>query len=166
MMSFTLANSQLERTEPDFAVLVVAATRYVAERLDAAVAAAGIEGMRAPYGFVIRALHGSPLTLTALAERLGVTKQAAIKVVDEMEARGFVERRPHPDDRRAKVLALTERGAAVRRAARAESRRMEAELRRELGADDVAAFRRTLLRFLELHGGAADAAGARARPLW
>jgi DNA-binding MarR family transcriptional regulator len=148
------------------AILVVGATRYVAERLDTAVARAGIEGMRAPYGFVIRALHGAPLTLTALAERLGVTKQAAIKVVDEMETRGFVARAPHPGDRRAKVIALTPRGEAVRRAAVAESARMEEELCRDLGPDDVAALRRTLLRFIERHGGAQDAAGARARPVW
>src|SRR5437764_1211680 len=64
-----MADSQPERT--DFAILVVGATRYVAERLDAAVAAAGIEDMRAPFGFVIRALYGSPLTLTGLAERRG-----------------------------------------------------------------------------------------------
>ena len=147
-------------------MLVVGATRYVAERLDAAVAAAGIEDMRMPYGFVIRALYGSPLTLTELASLLGVTKQAAIKVVDEMQTRGLVTREPHAGDRRAKVLALTPRGVAVRRAARAESGRMEAELRRELGDADVDAFRRVLLRFLERHGGAEDAARARARPVW
>jgi DNA-binding MarR family transcriptional regulator len=145
----------------DFAVLVVGASRPVADRLNAAVAAAGIEGMRTPYGFVIRALYESPLTLTALADRLGVTKQAAIKVVDEMEARGFVERRPVAGDRRAKALALTSRGAAVRRAALAESERMEAELRGELGDGDVDAFRRVVVRFLERHAG-----DARARPVW
>src|SRR5262249_10418894 len=98
----------------------------------AAVAAAGMEDMRAPYGFVIPALHGAPAGLTQLYERLGVTKQAAIKVVDEMEARGFLTREPHPADRRAKVLALTEKGERVRAAALRESNAMEAELRSEL----------------------------------
>ena len=37
-------------------VLVVGATRLVADRLDAAVRAAGITDMRAPFGFVVRAL--------------------------------------------------------------------------------------------------------------
>ena len=138
-------------------MLVVGATRYVAERLDAAVAAAGIEGMRAPFGFVIRALHGSPLTLTELAERLGVTKQAAIKVVDEMEARGFLTRVPHPADRRAKVLTLTAKGERVRAAALRESTTMEHELRAATGDADVDAFRRVLAAF---------GAGARARPVW
>jgi len=146
---------------PDFALLVVGASRPVSERLNAAVAAAGIDGMRSPYGFVIRALARAPLGLTELAEYLGVTKQAAIKVVDEMEARGFLVREPHPADRRAKVLRLTAKGSAVRSAALAESGRMEAELRADLGDADVDAMRRVLVRFAERHG---DASGA--RPVW
>ncbi len=89
--------------------------------------------MRPPFGFVIRALAEAGLTLTELAERLGVTKQAAIKVVDEMEAHGFVERRPAPGDRRSKILGLTERGRDVRRAALAASHRIEDELRARPG---------------------------------
>jgi DNA-binding MarR family transcriptional regulator len=159
ILSFAVADRKQQRTtsQPDFAVLVVGATREVADRLDAAVRAAGIAGMRAPFGFVIRALADDPLELTALAERLGVTKQAAIKVVDEMEARGFLTREPHPSDRRAKLLTLTERGHAVRDAALAESHRMEAELRAATGDADVDAFRRVLAAF---------GAGARARPVW
>jgi DNA-binding MarR family transcriptional regulator len=142
---------------PDFAILVVGATREVADRLNAAVARAGIDDMRAPFGFVIRALAEAPLELTALAERLGVTKQAAIKVVDEMEARGLLTREPHPTDRRAKRLTLTARGLAIREAALAESHRMERELRAAVGDADVDAFRRVLTAF---------GVGARARPVW
>ena len=136
---------------------MVGATREVTDRLNAAVRAAGIDDMRAPFGFVIRALAEAPLELTALAERLGVTKQAAIKVVDEMEARGFLTREPHPTDRRAKRLTLTARGEAVRAAALAESHRMERELRAALGDADVDAFRRVLATF---------GVGPRARPVW
>jgi DNA-binding MarR family transcriptional regulator len=152
--------------EPDLAILLTGSARVVADRLGAAVARAGIDDMRSSFGFVIRALSEQDRTLTELSELLGVTKQAAIKVVDEMEARGFVARGPLPGDRRAKAIALTPRGEAVRAAARAESERMEAELRAAAGEEDVAALRRTLLRFAELHGGAQDAAAARARPVW
>jgi DNA-binding MarR family transcriptional regulator len=151
---------------PDFAILIVAATRAVADRLERAVRDAGSPHMRPPFGFVIRALAEGGLTLTELAERLGVTKQAAIKVVDEMEAHGFVERRPAPADRRAKILTLTEHGLRVRRAALAESHAMEAELRRDLGDADVDAARRTLLRFAERGGSLADVHAGRARPVW
>jgi DNA-binding MarR family transcriptional regulator len=159
-----MADSQPERT--DFAVLVVAATHYVARRLDAAVAAAGIEGMRTPYGFVIRALHDSPLTLTALAERLRVTKQAAIKVVDEMETRGFLTRHPDPDDRRVKLLRLTDKGRTVRRAALSASHGIERELRRELGDPDVDALRTALESLLERHAALEDARAGRSRAPW
>src|SRR3954466_15346849 len=100
---------------PDFALLVVGASRPVAERLNAAVAAAGIDDMRSPYGFVIRALAREPLGLTELAEYLGVTKQAAIKVVDEMEARGLLVREPHPADRRGGGGRARARGPGGRR---------------------------------------------------
>jgi DNA-binding MarR family transcriptional regulator len=155
ILSFAVANSKRQGT--DLAILVVGANRLVADRLNAAVEQAGIEDMRAPFGFVIRALAEAPLELTALADRLGVTKQAAIKVVDEMEARGFLTREPHPTDRRAKHLTLTARGQAVREAALAESHRMEAELRAALSDEDVDAFRRVLAEF---------GVGARARPVW
>jgi DNA-binding MarR family transcriptional regulator len=159
ILSFAVADRKPRRTksQPDFAILVVSATREVADRLAAAVREAGIDDMRPPFGFVIRALAEAPLELTALAERLGVTKQAAIKVVDEMEARGFLTRAPHPTDRRAKRLTLTDRGHAVRAAAVAESHRMEAELRAALGDADVDAFRRVM----ETFGG-----GSHARPVW
>jgi DNA-binding MarR family transcriptional regulator len=160
ILSFAMANRKPKGTiaqAPDFAILVVGATRLVTDRLNAAVARAGIDDMRAPFGFVIRALAEAPLELTALAERLGVTKQAAIKVVDEMEVRGFLTREPHPTDRRAKRLTLTARGLAVRAAALAESHRMEAELRAAVGDADVDAFRRVLAAF---------GVGARARPVW
>src|SRR5436190_11152801 len=113
--------------EPDFAIIATGVARVVADRLVAAVERAGIDNMRPSFGFVIRALAERDRTLTELAELLAVTKQAAIKVVDEMERRGFVDRTPDPADRRAKVLRLTEKGKRVRRAALTASRRMENE---------------------------------------
>src|SRR3954451_8087655 len=135
-------------SEPDFAILTMGVARAVTDRLGAAVERAEVSDMRPSFGFVIRALAERDRTLTELAELLAVTKQAAIKVVDEMETRGFVERRPDPADRRAKVLRLTDKGTRVRRAALTASRRMEAELRRELGDDAVDAMRAVLMRFL------------------
>src|SRR3954453_22172161 len=81
---------------PDWAILIVGANRCVADGLQATMQAGGPREMRPPYGFVIRALASGGLRLTELAERLGVTKQAALKIVDEMEAHGLVERTPAP----------------------------------------------------------------------
>ena len=57
----SVSQGELTSQAPDFALLVVGASRPVAERLNAAVAAAGIGDMRSPYGFVIRALARAPL---------------------------------------------------------------------------------------------------------
>jgi DNA-binding MarR family transcriptional regulator len=159
--------SQRERNvDPDLAILLVGASRAVADALQLALEAAGIDGMRSAFGFVLRAVGDDGATLTDLAQRLAVTKQAAIKVVDEMERRGFVERLPHPGDRRAKVIAPTERGRHVRATALAASRRMERDLRRAAGDGDVDALRRALSAFLDQHGGLDEAVAGRARPVW
>jgi DNA-binding MarR family transcriptional regulator len=151
---------------PDLALLLVSAARVVADRLGAAVEQAGVDDMRAPFGFVLRALAARDRTLTELAALLGVTKQAAIKVVDEMEARGYVERRADPRDRRTKRLGLTRKAERVRRAALRASRLMERELGEDVGAADVAALRRALLRILERHGALAEVAAGRSRAVW
>jgi DNA-binding MarR family transcriptional regulator len=153
-------------SKPDLAILVTGAARVVADRLGEAVERAGVDDMRSSFGFVIRALAERDRTLTELAELLSVTKQAAIKVVDEMEVRGFVERWVDPNDRRAKVLRLTPKAKQVRRAALTASQRMEQELRADLGDEDIETMRRALLRLLQRHGGLADATAGRSRAIW
>jgi DNA-binding MarR family transcriptional regulator len=152
--------------EDDLAILIVGAARVVADRLGDAVARSGIGNMRTGFGYVIRALAERDRTLTELAALLGVSKQAAIKVVDEMAARGFLTREPHPEDRRVKVLRLTAKGRKVRRAALAASHRMEEELRSELGDAAVGELRRALEQLLARHDALADAQAGRSRALW
>ena len=53
---------------------------------------------------------GPGMTQRALAERLGVTPRNVTTLIDALEETGFVERRPHPTDRRATELVLTEKG--------------------------------------------------------
>lgn len=48
--------------------------------------------------------------LTEIAARASMTKQAMLQLVDKAEGLGFVERRPDPDDRRAKIIAFTPAG--------------------------------------------------------
>lgn len=150
----------------DLAILVVGASRVVSDRLNAAVAAAGIDDMRPAFGYVVRALAEEDRTLTDLADLLGVTKQSAIKVVDDMERRDLLVREQHPTDRRAKVLRLTPRGRTVREAALRESHAMEAELRAAVGDALTDALLDGLLGFLGVHGDAAAALEGRARANW
>jgi DNA-binding MarR family transcriptional regulator len=50
--------------------------------------------------------------LTDLARGANITPQAMGEMVDELEELGYVERRPDPSDRRAKLIVLTDRGKA------------------------------------------------------
>ncbi len=52
------------------------------------------------------------LSATDLSHLLGVTTAAASKLVDRLVAAGHAERRPHPTDKRARVIAPTEAAAA------------------------------------------------------
>ncbi len=96
----------------------------------------------------LRRLAEQPLTLSALAERMASDPPYVTLMVDDLEQRGLVRRKPHPEDRRAKLVQLTAAGRAA--AARAEAILDEPPAAlREVPAKDLAA----LLRVLERVGG-------------
>lgn len=161
-----LTTPRLPTSEPDFAILLVLAARALADDLNARLAAEGFPGMRAGFGFMFRAIQDGEPTPSELAVRLGVSKQAVGKVLDEMEQRGLVERRPDLADRRARRVRLTPHGRAVAQAARRLSGEIEADLRARVGDEQVAAVRSALLAYVEAHGGGEDTAARRARPAW
>ena len=57
---------------------------------------------------------GQPLPMNRLAEVLSCDASNVTGLVDRLEARGLVERRAAPGDRRVKVLALTAPGTRLR----------------------------------------------------
>ena len=59
---------------------------------------------------VLMRLTEGPLTLRDIAEFTGVDAPYATLIVDSLEARGLVERTPHPGDRRCKLVTLTPAG--------------------------------------------------------
>jgi DNA-binding MarR family transcriptional regulator len=150
-------------SEPDLAILIVAANRCVGDRLGAAVAEVGGETMRPSFGFVIRAVAAERPTVSRLAELLDVTKQAASRLADDMVSLGYLVREGDPADRRRTRLNLSERGERVRERALAESHAMEAELRERFGERKVGALRALLADFVERHGGAEELAAQRSR---
>jgi DNA-binding MarR family transcriptional regulator len=59
---------------------------------------------------VLFLLREQPMTLAQLADAHGVDRPYATIIVDKLEQLGFVERQPHPSDRRSKVVSLTPAG--------------------------------------------------------
>ena len=57
--------------------------------------------------------HGGPATQAQLAEALDVTPRYVTTLVDALDATGLARREPHPSDRRAVLVHLTERGTSM-----------------------------------------------------
>ncbi|MEV5906597.1 MarR family transcriptional regulator [Streptomyces sp. NPDC052127] len=96
--------------------VLLAAAGELTQRINDGVLARGFEA-RPAYGFAFTRLAPDGATVTELGAHLGVTKQAASQLVEELARKGYVERRPHPEDARARLIVLTERGWECTRAA-------------------------------------------------
>jgi DNA-binding MarR family transcriptional regulator len=148
---------------PDLAIILVAANRCLSDRLIAAVRDTGARDARPAFGFVIRAVDAEEPTVTRLAELLGVSRQAASKLADEMVQRGYLLRGADAGDRRRTRLRLSAKGRRVRRRAAEESATIEAELRAGVGDRAVDGLRRSLLAFVEAEGAIEEVRALRSR---
>jgi DNA-binding MarR family transcriptional regulator len=67
-------------------------------------------------GLALRTLDPeAPLAMSALADTLACDASNVTGVVDKLEARGLIARQGDENDRRVKMLVVTEKGRAVRR---------------------------------------------------
>jgi MarR family transcriptional regulator, organic hydroperoxide resistance regulator len=97
----------------------------------------------------LKALHPNhPIAMSELADILGCDNSNVTGIVDRLEYRGLVERRPAEYDRRVKLLVLTNAGEELRAELGDRLHAPPAELAR-LGAEDQRALRDILARALE-----------------
>ena len=79
-----------------------------------------------------------PETVSGLARRLGLTRQAVQRVVNDLAEAGWVTRAENPGDARAALVEVTAAGRAVLAAADARRKRWTADLAAGMAAGDVA----------------------------
>jgi DNA-binding MarR family transcriptional regulator len=118
---------------PNVGVLLRVPFQEVVERVTAGIAEAGFDDLRPAHTAVFQHISAEGSRLTDLAERAQMTKQSMGYLVDYLEQRGYIERRPDPTDRRAALVCLTDRGWAQVRTALAIIAAVEAEWARALG---------------------------------
>lgn len=94
-------------------------------------------------------LHGGELRLSALSDALQIAPRSATEVVDDLEERGLVERRPDPSDRRATLVAPTQAGRDLIKALRASRRDEAAQFFGRLNASERAELARLLHKLRE-----------------
>ena len=139
------------------AVVLLAASRALVDGISAGVRARGFGDVRPAHGFAFARLAAGGATLTQLASHLDISRQAAAQLVDELAAKGYVERHPHPGDARATLIVLTQRGWACTRAAEAAIADTVRSWAGVLGEQRLRALRGDLARI---------AADGPLRPLW
>jgi len=132
----------------DLSLLALFAGWAMTETVQRRMAADGFPEVRFNDGVVIQHLLAEPMSISALAERMGVTQQAASKTVADMHRRGLLTRRRSADDARVTLLDLTEHARAAVRAARVQRAALDAELTAELGESRVAETRAALTTIL------------------
>lgn len=100
--------------------------------------------IRPTHGCVFRYVSGDGLRLTEIAERAKLTKQSVGEIVDDLAGRGYVQRIPHPEDRRAKLICLTEKGEAAQLHGRRLFAKVEKRWAQRYGAERIAGLRELL----------------------
>jgi DNA-binding MarR family transcriptional regulator len=120
--------------------------RLVTDRARSELIGAGFSEVRPAHNVVLAQLAGSEpgARITDMADRAGVTKQAVTLMVDHLEAGGYVVRVADPSDRRAKLVVLTERGAAAAEVSRRAAEEIERGWGEVLGAERFTELKTTL----------------------
>jgi DNA-binding MarR family transcriptional regulator len=154
---------EYQAVDVDISLASLFAGWAMADEIQRRLAADGLADLRFADGFVFQHLVEGPVTIGALAERLGVTQQAASKSVADLERRGYVERTADPDDARARLVALTARGDAAIAGGRRHRAALAGELAERLGPRRAEAARRLLLDVVDALGAEPAVRGRRVR---
>jgi len=125
---------------------LLATAAGLVDGIHAGVVARGFQDVRPTHGFAFVLLSHGGATVSELAGHLGVTKQAASQLVDELVSKGYVERRAHPDDARARLVVLSKKGWDCTRAAEQAAADIVHDWTAILGAQRIRALSADLAR--------------------
>lgn len=126
-------------------LLLFASTAYQ-ERIIESYRRAGFPEVRPVHFNVTRHIDiESGTRIGDLAARAGVTKGAMGQLVADCEHLGLVSRSPDPNDARATIVTLSERGHALLTVTRRASSRIDTEFAKAIGPDAFSALRSGLI---------------------
>jgi DNA-binding MarR family transcriptional regulator len=135
-------------TRPLIGLLLRLVYQHYAQDIDAALREAGFGDIRPPHANVFPFVPPEGITVSELAELARVRKQTMAQAVEQLERMGYVERRANPDDRRSRLVFLTERGASVKPVTHATAGRVEERWAQLTSPEELEALRASLLRLL------------------
>lgn len=124
------------------AYLLKRATLRLTALTDAALEPLGIDGK--DFGALRVLAHGEPASQLQVAQVLGIDRTTMVALLDALERKGIVTRRPDPADRRRNVVELTDDGLRVYAAAQEAYDVTEREFLARVGETAAEELRRTL----------------------
>lgn len=104
----------------------------------------GHQDVRPAHAAVFQYLDDTGTTVSLLAERARMTKQAMAELVRHLETHGYVRRVPDPTDGRAKLVLPTDLGNQVIEVAQSLAPEIEQRISALLGAERTSALRADL----------------------
>ncbi|MEV6066446.1 MarR family winged helix-turn-helix transcriptional regulator [Nocardia sp. NPDC052001] len=128
----------MRTTRPDLAAMIVPLGRALMAAEQPILAAHGVSMWA--YVVLLALGEGPARGQGVLAQEIGADKTRIIAVLDDLQARGLIERTPDPADRRARLLALTPAGRRLRDAAQADIQAREDRLLDRVPAADRRGF--------------------------
>ena len=126
------------------AMLVLGAAAHVVDGIQRGLAERGFPDVRPAHGFAFVRISAGDAAMVDVAGYLGVTKQAASQLVEQLVQRGYVTREADPADARSRLLKLTDRGWACTRAAEQAAADTIETWRQQLGGADMEALHSAL----------------------
>jgi MarR family transcriptional regulator for hemolysin len=143
-----MATTAPERTAPDISFLISHASHVLATRMTAAFSEIGMT----PRGHcvLVRAMSGG-LTQIELAKLCDLDKTTMVVTLDELEEAGYAERRPSPNDRRARIVAVTDAGRRIVEAGQEIADRVHREVLMALQSGERDLFVNALTRLVDGH---------------
>jgi len=133
---------------PPLARLFAIAYRQLIDSLHDRLQARGWTDLRPAFGFVLLAARDQPTSVTELAGLMGITKQAASKLVDAMISGGYIQRGTDPHDGRQRPVSLTGRGEELLSAVEQVYAELEDRWAKLIGTSHVDRIRRDLMHVL------------------
>jgi DNA-binding MarR family transcriptional regulator len=133
---------------PPLARLFAIGYRQLIDGLHDRLQARGWTDVRPAFGFVLLAARDQPTSVTELAGLMGMTKQAASKLVDAMVSGGYIQRGSDPQDGRQRPVSLTGRGEELLSAVEQIYAELEDGWAELIGPSQLDRMRRDLMRIL------------------
>ena len=143
-MTTTKRRRERQELNPDLGLLAIQLAAAMQREFFSRLAAEDFEGLESRHAAVLAYLDEDGVRATDLARLSGSHKQAVGRLIDELEALGYLERRPDPGDRRAKLVVPTARGLAMLQRGDAIIAEIEARNASAIGGRSYAEFRDAL----------------------